>query len=77
VVIDGVLAMAGGAGTVDLESLQSATANCRADILLGMQDIQRTTRTITRDRWHPTGYKAALAAIEVKLRQVMCFSCCF
>jgi hypothetical protein len=76
VAVEGMLAMAGGADSVDLEPLQRVAASCGADILPGAQDVRKIARTVNQDWWRPSGYKAALAANEARFRQVMCCARC-
>jgi hypothetical protein len=72
--IEGMLAMAGGADSVDLESLHRVAASCGMDILLGAWDARKSARAVW---WRPSRYKSALDAIEARLHWVRCCARCF
>jgi hypothetical protein len=72
-----MLKMAGGADSIDLKSLWAVLADCGANILADARDVRRTAWVPTRSWWRSSGYKSALATIDVKLREVMCYACHF
>jgi hypothetical protein len=68
VAIEGVLVMA--SDSVDLATLQTSAVDSGADVLPGAWDVRRATRVITRRWWPSFSYESALAAIQVRLREV-------
>jgi hypothetical protein len=56
--------------SVDLATLQTSAVDSGADVLPGAWDVRRATRVITRRWWPSFSYESALAAIQVRLREV-------
>jgi hypothetical protein len=67
VAIEGVLEMARGGSSIDLEDLRRVTASCGMDILPRARDAKKVERMITQYWCCPFGYMVALSTTKVKL----------